>query len=140
MPDKNLLLADLEQSYAAARRLSARSLAGQIERIGFQCLGCGQCCRGDDNSVVVFPFEVRRIMAKRELDWLEVAQPPEEGEWDNNGNFHTLEWRLKKRDCAAGFMMRGNALSMASAPFSAAPIHSTWWRASYAARNAPAWG
>jgi hypothetical protein len=107
MPDKNLLLADLEQSYAAARRLSAQSLAGQIERIGFQCLGCGQCCRGDDNSVVVFPFEVRRIMAKRELDWLEVAQPPEEGEWDNNGNFHTLEWRLKKEGLRCRFYDEG---------------------------------
>jgi hypothetical protein len=27
--------------------------------------------------------------------WLEVAEPPKEGEVDVHGNFHTLEWRLK---------------------------------------------
>ena len=116
MPDKDLLLADLERSYAAALSLSAESLAGQIKRIGFQCLGCGQCCRGEDNSVVVFPFEIRRIMAKEELDWLEIAQPPEEGEWDSNGNFHTLEWRIKKVGLRCRFYENGQCAIYGSRP------------------------
>ena len=116
MPDKNLLLADLRRSHAAALRLSPFSLASQIKRIGFQCLECGQCCRGEDNSVLVFPFEVRRIMAKKNLDWQEIAQPPKEGEWDSEGNFHTLEWRLKKKGLRCRFYEDGQCTIYGSRP------------------------
>ena len=116
MLDKDLLLADLRRSHAAALRLSPFSLASQIERIGFKCLGCGQCCQGEDNSVLVFPFEVRRIMGMTNLDWLEIACPSEEGEWDTKGNFHTLEWRLKKEGLRCRFYMDGQCTIYASRP------------------------
>jgi hypothetical protein len=80
----------------AARGISPAKLASRIEEIGFACQKCGECCSGEDNSVVVFPREVRAIQGATGLDWLEVARPPEEGEWDREGWFHTLEWRLKK--------------------------------------------
>lgn len=84
----------------AARAFPVDALARQIEEIGFQCQRCGECCTGEDNSVVVFPFEIRRILAATGLQWLEAVEPPEEGEWDRGGCFHTLEWRLKK-ECGA---------------------------------------
>ena len=67
-----------------------------IQSVGFRCLRCGKCCRGEDNSVAVFPFEVRAIMERTGQSWLQVVEPPTEGEWDLEGNFHTLEWRLRK--------------------------------------------
>ncbi len=87
---------ELKRSHRAARNLSPAKLAARIKEIGFACLQCGECCRGEDNSVIAFPQEIRRIMAETGLDWQEVAVPPEEGEWDRDGIFHTLEWRLKK--------------------------------------------
>jgi len=116
MPDKDLLLAGLRQSHAAALLLSPLSLAGQIRRIGFRCLQCGQCCQGEDNSVLIFPFEIRRIMAMKKLDWLEIARPPKEGEWDYEGNFHTLEWRLNKEGMRCRFFENGQCSIYGSRP------------------------
>jgi Fe-S-cluster containining protein len=96
-------LAELRKSLEAAKGLSTKELAAQIERIGFQCLGCKDCCRGEDNSVVVFPFEIRIILAATGLNWLEAVEPPPEGEWDRDGCFHTLEWRLKKNEGSCQF-------------------------------------
>jgi Fe-S-cluster containining protein len=96
-------LAELRKSLEAAKRLSTKELADQIGKIGFQCLGCKDCCRGEDNSVVVFPFEIRRIQEATGLDWLEAVEPPPEGEWDSEGCFHTLEWRLKKNKGSCRF-------------------------------------
>jgi len=96
------MLADLALQLERAERLSAETIAREIMRIGFRCRRCGDCCRGEENSVAVFPFEVREIMDEAGGEgWLEVAEPPLEGEWDIEGNFHTLEWRLAKagRDC-----------------------------------------
>jgi hypothetical protein len=96
MLERDLLIADLRAALEKARALSVEALASQIREIGFECLGCGECCSGEDNSVVVFPVEVRRILAATDLGWLEVAGPPDVGEWDKDGCFHTLEWRLQK--------------------------------------------
>ena len=90
----------------AAEGLSADVLSRRIQEIGFRCLRCGECCTGEDNSVVVFPFEVRRILAVAGLQWLEAVEPPKEGEWDRNGCFHTLEWRLKKDGASCKFYLR----------------------------------
>jgi len=99
------LRADLK----AARDLSIDALSRQIGEIGFRCLCCGECCSGEDNSVVVFPFEIRRILAATGLQWLDAVEPPEEGEWDRGGCFHTLEWRLKKESGACKFYSKYEA-------------------------------
>ncbi len=95
------MLADFVLQLEAAERLSAETIAREIVRIGFRCVRCGDCCRGEENSVAVFPFEVRAIIAETGESWLAAVEPPLEGEWDAEGNFHTLEWRLRKagRDC-----------------------------------------
>ncbi|NTV27825.1 MAG: hypothetical protein HGA93_03990, partial [Methanothrix sp.] len=36
-----------------------------------------------------------------------IAGPPDEGEWDKDGCFHTLEWRLKKRGESCRFYQNG---------------------------------
>ncbi|MGC9516040.1 YkgJ family cysteine cluster protein [Methanocrinis sp.] len=96
------MLADLALQLARAESLSTEAIAREIGRVGFRCQRCGDCCRGEENSVALFPFEIRKIMAAAGGEgWLDVAEPPLEGEWDVEGNFHTLEWRLRKpgRDC-----------------------------------------
>lgn len=86
-----------------ANRVSPEALAAQIREIGFQCLRCGECCTGEENSVVVFPFEIRRIMGVTGESWQETVEPPSVGEWDLKGNFHTLEWRIKKCEKSCKF-------------------------------------
>ncbi len=94
-------LAELCCKLDAARDLSVKEIAARVREIGFECIHCGECCCGEDNSVVVFPFEIRRILAATGDSWLQTVKPPLIGEWDCKGHFHTLEWRVKKdgRSC-----------------------------------------
>ncbi len=96
-------LEELRRDLEAAKNVSIENVAAQIMEQGFSCLRCGECCTGEDNSVVVFPFEIRRIMDLTGEPWPDVAEPPKTGEWDFEGNFHTLEWRLKKKDGSCRF-------------------------------------
>jgi Fe-S-cluster containining protein len=81
-----------------ARKISIHDTADEVRRIGFECIRCGECCRGEDNSVLAFPHEIKRIISATGEKWLHVAEPPSTGEWDCDGNFHTLEWRLRRKD------------------------------------------
>ena len=101
-----LQIAQLKEDLSKARDLNLAGLAVEIQDIGFSCLGCGDCCRGEDNSVLVFPQEIRAIQEASHLSWSEVAAPPQEGEWDHEGCFHTLEWRLAKAGDACRFYQR----------------------------------
>jgi Fe-S-cluster containining protein len=94
---------ELQSALRAAKEISLEALAAQISDIGFKCLGCGECCCGQDNSVVVFPFEISRILTATGLEWLDVVSPPNVGEWDRDGCFHTLEWRLNKENESCRF-------------------------------------
>lgn len=105
--ERRLRIAELNEELSEAKKLTAIGLAARIRELGFSCLRCGECCRGEDNSVLVFPREVRRICAATGLAWLEVAGPPEEGEWGRDGSFHTLEWRLKKDRESCRFFQEG---------------------------------
>ena len=96
MNDLQDRIAGLKKALLAARDLSMIELASRIRELGFHCQKCGECCQGEDNSVVVFPEEIRCIQMATGLEWLEVVGPPPEGEWDKDGCFHTLEWRLRK--------------------------------------------
>ena len=92
------------------RRFSIADLAAQIEVIGFECIRCGDCCIGDDNSVVAFPFEIRKILESNSIGWLDAAEPPSVGEWDHKGCFHTLEWRIKKDAESCKFYTKGTCM------------------------------
>ena len=105
--DQEDRISELRVAFFAAKRISPAKLAAQIQEDGFSCLQCGECCSGQDNSVVVFPFEIRAIQAATDLDWLDVVSPPEEGEWDKYGYFHTLEWRVKKENDSCRFYQNG---------------------------------
>jgi Fe-S-cluster containining protein len=105
--DREDRISELNEAFLAAKKLSPTKLAAQIREIGFHCLQCGECCQGEDNSVVVFPLEIRRILIATGLLWLEVVGPPKEGEWDKDGCFHTLEWRLKKDGGSCRFYQNG---------------------------------
>jgi Fe-S-cluster containining protein len=105
--DQEKKIQDLQAALRAAEEISPEALAAQISDMGFKCLDCGECCRGQDNSVVVFPFEIRAIQVATGLQWLHVVSPPEEGEWDKGGCFHTLEWRLRKENDSCQFYQRG---------------------------------
>jgi Fe-S-cluster containining protein len=107
MEDLQDRIAGLKRDLRAAKSLSLTDLAARIRKTGFRCQQCGECCRGEDNSVVVFPGEIRRIQNVTGLDWLEAVAPPEEGEWDREGCFHTLEWRLLKENDACRFYQNG---------------------------------
>jgi Fe-S-cluster containining protein len=106
MNDLQDRIADLKEQFLAARALSPKELATRIRELGFRCQKCGECCRGDDNSVIVFPEEIRRIRTATGQLWLEIVGPPEEGEWDKDGCFHTLEWRLVKESASEGASCR----------------------------------
>jgi uncharacterized protein len=100
-------IAGLKDVLLATKDLSLTELAALIQVRGFHCQKCGECCQGEDNSVVVFPEEIRRIQMATGQEWLEVVAPPEEGEWDKDGCFHTLEWRLKKDGESCRFYQNG---------------------------------
>jgi hypothetical protein len=54
------------------------TLAAEIMRIGFSCSRCGDCCRpgaGDDNLVMVFPWEIKAISEFTGLNAKDVAEP-----------------------------------------------------------------
>ena len=106
-PEMASRIAELREDLRKAKAQSRADLAAEIRDMGFSCQGCGECGRGEDNSGLVFPFERRRIQENAGLSWAEVAEPPEEGEWDIEGYFHTLEWRLAKVGEACRFYQGG---------------------------------
>ncbi len=63
-----------------ARTMSPDEVAKRLP--AFMCQGCARCCRGafGDNTVTVFPDEIRRIMTASGLDWLDVVEPEEDGD------------------------------------------------------------
>lgn len=101
--DKENRIKELRQWLERTKATETQDLAAGIKKMGFKCLGCGRCCIGEDNSVVVFPFEIRRIMQYTGETWLQTVEPPAEGEWDLHGNFHTLEWRIRKEGASCKF-------------------------------------
>jgi Fe-S-cluster containining protein len=107
MSSRKRHLQELRSELQDIRDLSLDQLAEQIRALGFRCLRCGECCSGEENSVVVFPFEIRAILDRTELPWLEAVEPPGEGEWDEQGRFHTLEWRLRKEGSSCKFYGKG---------------------------------
>ncbi len=92
----------LKRSLEEAARLDESAIADDIKSIGYKCLRCAKCCKGDcgDNTVSIFPFEIRCISGKTGLSRDDIAVPTPSGDMDSKGNIHTFEWVLKKNgDC-----------------------------------------
>ncbi|MCL7412689.1 MAG: YkgJ family cysteine cluster protein [ANME-2 cluster archaeon] len=82
----------------SAAEVDVRALAGQLTSMGFECKRCGECCRSHqaDNSVIVFPDEVFRIMDANDLGWYDVCKPSAPQFIDTIHTLHSFEWELKR--------------------------------------------
>src|SRR5574341_1652147 len=93
---------DLKKELALAIGIDERRIADRIRSTGFKCLRCAQCCKAEygDNTVNVFPFEIKRICEKTGLEAEQIVIPAPSEDKDREGNIHTFEWVLRKRgDC-----------------------------------------
>ncbi len=86
---------DLEQYRSA----NAESLAKKVAASRFKCQRCGKCCKSEygDNTVTIFPSEIRGIMQATGLEWLDFVKPHDSYDMDENGEYHTFEWALRKK-------------------------------------------
>ena len=93
----------LKKALSKVSMIDERAIADKIISIGYNCLRCAKCCMVDygDNTVSLFPFEIRRISEMTGLKWEDIAVPSPSEDRDDAGNIHTFEWVLKKNgDCA----------------------------------------
>lgn len=101
-----------------ARTMSPNEVAKGLP--AFRCARCAKCCRASfgDNTVTVFPGEIRVIMAATDREWLDVVQPEEDGDEDEYGNRQAFEWALRKKqngDCI--FLEEGRCTIYEARPF-----------------------
>jgi Fe-S-cluster containining protein len=101
-----------------ARAMSPDEVAKRLP--AFRCAKCAKCCRGafGDNTVTVFPGEIRAIMSATGLEWLDVVVPEEDGDEDEYGNRQAFEWALRKKpdgDCI--FLEDGRCTVYEARPF-----------------------
>jgi uncharacterized protein len=98
-------IARLRQDLETFRSTTPAPIVEKVAAAGFQCKRCGKCCQGrfGDNTVTIFPSEIRAIMEAAGLGWLDIAHPHESDDVDAQGFIHTFEWALRKKkngDCA----------------------------------------
>lgn len=77
------------------------SLTAEIERIGFRCTRCGNCCRRcspDSDLVMVTPQEIERIVVELGAFPVEIAEPFPESIDMGNGTILRFEWALRRED------------------------------------------
>ncbi|KCZ73073.1 putative Fe-S oxidoreductase [Candidatus Methanoperedens nitroreducens] len=99
---KETKIRNLRGELDEAIRIDERQLADSIRAIGFRCRKCAQCCRAEhgDNTVSIFPFEIRRICERTGLEPEDIVTPTPSLDTDSEGNIHTFEWVLRKDgDC-----------------------------------------
>jgi Fe-S-cluster containining protein len=92
----------LEKALKEAAKIDEKQLANDIKATGFKCKKCAQCCKAEygDNTVSVFPREIRRICEETGLDKEEIVIPTPSEDTDSEGNIHTFEWVLRREgDC-----------------------------------------
>lgn len=99
---KDIRISNLKKALDKALVIDEKKIAGQIKALGFHCNKCAQCCRAEfgDNTVIVFPSEIRSISEKTGLSRDDFVIPTPSEDMDSKGNVHTFEWVLKKNgDC-----------------------------------------
>lgn len=102
MAIKEKKLRQMKENLDSAILIDIFDLAKIIRKIGFKCIRCAQCCMGEygDNTVMIFPHEIRKICEKTGLEIKDVVIPTPSDDMDSEGNIHTFEWVLKKnKDC-----------------------------------------
>jgi len=99
---KEAKISNLKKALNKALVIDEKKIAGKIKAIGFLCKKCAQCCRAEfgDNTVILFPLEIRSICEKTGLSHDDFVIPTPSDDRDPQGNIHTFEWVLKKNgDC-----------------------------------------
>ncbi len=99
---KQAKISRLLKTLDEAARIDETQLADKIKATGFACRNCAQCCRAEygDNTVFIFPFEIRSIYGKTGLGRDDFVIPTPSQDRDSEGNIHTFEWVLRKNgDC-----------------------------------------
>lgn len=92
----------LQKSLDDAFKIDETAIYDAIRKIGFRCCKCAKCCSAEhgDNTVVVFPFEIRIISEMTGMIRDDFVSPTPSNDRDPDGNIHTFEWVLnKKGDC-----------------------------------------
>lgn len=95
-------ISQLKKALSDAFKIDEKALSDGIRKIGFRCCKCAKCCRAEhgDNTVVLFPFEIRNIVESTGLRMNDIVSPTPSEDRDSEGNIHTFEWVLnKKGDC-----------------------------------------
>ena len=95
---------DLKVKISMADKLSINEMAKQLVSIGFECMWCGECCRArsGDNTVILFPDEIRLIMDSHGMTPNEFCEPSIPQFMDDIGILHCFEWVQKRHssgDC-----------------------------------------
>ncbi len=93
-------MAELSAALEQAKALDVDELAATIRAIGFECTRCGACCRGTEDAAhtaTIYPDEIRRIRARTDDRWRDVARPMPYGLEAGEGE--TFEWALQTDDC-----------------------------------------
>lgn len=95
---------DLKVKKSMADKLNINEMAKQLVSIGFECIRCSECCRArsGDNTVIMFPDEIRLIMDIHGMTPDEVCEPSIPQFIDESGILHCFEWVLKRHssgDC-----------------------------------------
>ncbi len=92
----------LEKALKEAMEIDEKQIAEEIKATGFKCKKCTQCCKAEygDNTVSVFPYEIRCICEGTGLDKEVIVIPTPSEDTDSEGNIHTFEWVLRRQgDC-----------------------------------------
>ena len=95
---------DLKVKLSMADKLSINEMAKQLVSIGFECMWCGECCRAraGDNTVILFPDEIRLIMKNHGMTLNDVCEHSIPQFIDDSGILHCFEWVQKRHssgDC-----------------------------------------
>lgn len=95
---------DLKVKRSMADELSIKEMAKRLVSIGFECMKCGDCCRArsGDNTVILFPDEIRLIMDTNGMALDDICEPSVPQFIDHSGMLHCFEWVLKRHsngDC-----------------------------------------
>jgi hypothetical protein len=96
------------------------SIVGKVAASRFRCQRCGKCCKSEfgDNTVTIFPFEIRTIMEAMGMEWLDVARPNDSQDMDENGEYHTFEWALRRKSTGeCRFLQDGKCTIYEHRPF-----------------------
>jgi len=89
-------------------KFTTEFICNEVQKIGFSCKGCADCCRDNGNieeTIFVGPEEIRDIASFTKLEWDEIVTPFPEIIKIPEGGSVTFGWSLKRKDGACLFLV-----------------------------------